>query len=395
MIVVPAETEFTEGDRFGFTGPADRRTVGPGVLTSREPFFFHISLPEGNYRVRATLGGLPDRDSNTTIKAESRRLMVRDLTAAAGATMTVEFLVNVRTAELPDGGQVILNQREIGVLHWDDRLTLEFGGPRPALAGLEIQPAGDAVTVYLAGDSTVTDQVAEPWSGWGQMLPAYFGPGVAVANHAESGLALRSFVAQRRLEKLMSTLRAGDYVLVQFGHNDQKEQGEGIGPFSSYTDSLIHFASVVRERGAFPVFVTSMYRRRFTGDQMDDTHGDYPVAMRLAAERHEIPLIDLHAGSRRIFEALGPEESKKAFVHVPSGTFPGQDEPISDDSHFSTYGGDLLARYVVEGIREKVPGLAVHLRTGLPPFDPDNPPPPSDWNLAPSPPAEFARPAGD
>lgn len=396
-VAVSSGTAYSKEKGFGFTGPAVRESRSSGetsAVTSSEPFFFHVDLDEGNYRVRALLGGI-DETGHTTVKAESRRLMVRDIATGPGETTWVEFTVNIRTPALPGGGEVALNSREIGVPHWDDRLTLEFGGARPALAALEIRPDSEAVTVYLAGDSTVTDQVAEPWCAWGQMLTAYFGAEAAVANHAESGLSIRSFIAQRRLEKVFSTFRPGDYLFVQFGHNDQKESGEGIGPFQSYAEALTELAAEVRERGGHPVFVTSMYRRRFSGGELRDTLGDFPVAMRQVAEREDVPLIDLHAQSGVLFEALGPDESRKAFVHYPGGTFPGQDEVLRDDSHFSPYGGDLLARCVVAGIREKVPELAAHLRTDLPEFDPASPPSPNDWFLTPSPPADFARPAGD
>jgi lysophospholipase L1-like esterase len=384
------------GAKSGFSGPGGRNIEVFGdrtIVTSDQPFFFHVQVPEGNYRVRATVGGLPS-ETVTTIKAESRRLMAMEIRAGAGEVQTVEFVVNIRTPALPNGKQVALKAREDEALHWDRFLTLEFGGDIPALAGLEILPARDAITVYLAGDSTVTDQARDPWCGWGQMLPRYFDSAVAVANHAESGLSVRSFIAQRRLEKIMTTLRPGDYVLAQFGHNDQKESGEGIGPFESYTDALRDLVAQVRSRQATPVFVTSMYRRRFSGNEMQDTLGDYPEAMRRLAEELNVSLIDLHAGSRVLFEALGAEGSKKAFVHYPANTFPGQTEALRDDSHFSTYGGDLLARYVAWALRSRIPALAPHLSDDLRHFDPASPPPADEWRLSLSPRGEFARPEG-
>lgn len=180
-------------------------------------------------------------------------------------------------------------------------------------------------------------------------------------------------------------MRAGDYVLMQFAHNDQKEKGEGIGPYESYAEALTKMGRDIRAAGAHPVFVTSMYRRRFSGEEMYDTLGDYPVAMREAAQREEIPLLDLHAGSRVIFEALGAEGSKDAFLHFPAYTFPGQGEPLRDDTHFSTYGGNLLARYVVELVRAEVPELAAFVVEDLSAFDPASPPPFSAWKLSVSP----------
>jgi lysophospholipase L1-like esterase len=106
--------------------------------------------------------------------------------------------------------------------NWDGKLSLTFSGTHPAVSSIEIRPAPDATTVYLAGDSTVTDQEDEPWAAWGQILPAFFRPGVAIANHAQSGESLASFTSERRWEKILDTLRAGDYVFIQFAHNDQK-----------------------------------------------------------------------------------------------------------------------------------------------------------------------------
>jgi len=188
--------------------------------TSDQPFFFSIAVPEGNYSVTVTLGDLKGA-SNATIKAESRRLMLEGVTTTAGQFAVRTFTVNVRTPRIAPGGEVKLKPREIGVLHWDDKLTLEFNGSRPCVAALEITPVDDAITVYLVGDSTVTDQPTQPWNSWGQMLPRFFKAGVAVANHAESGESLKSSSHARRLDKVLSTIRPGDYLFIQSGPNDQ------------------------------------------------------------------------------------------------------------------------------------------------------------------------------
>src|SRR5690606_29250168 len=113
---------------------------------------------------------------------------------------------------------------EHGVLHWDDKLTLEFNGARPAVRTIEIAPSPEAVTVFLLGDSTVTDQPHEPWNSWGQMLTRFFQPGVAVANHAESGESLKGSLRARRVRKVLESISPGDYVFIQFGHNDMKDK---------------------------------------------------------------------------------------------------------------------------------------------------------------------------
>ncbi len=194
--------------------------------TDEKPFVFSVALPEGNYNVTVTLGD-QTAATNTTIKAESRRLMLEKVVTEPGKFATRTFTVNIHTPKIAADGEVKLKPREIGpplVLHWDDKLTLEFNGPRPCICAMEISKVDDAVTVYLAGDSTVTDQPREPWNSWGQMLPRFFKPGVAVANHAESGESLKSFIGEKRLDKIFSTIKAGDYLFIQFGHNDQKDK---------------------------------------------------------------------------------------------------------------------------------------------------------------------------
>jgi lysophospholipase L1-like esterase len=351
-----------------------------GLCTGTAPFFFSVALPEGNYNVSVTLGDRAE-GTTTTVKAESRRLMLERVETKPGEFATRTFTVNIRTPRIASGGSVKLKGREQGVLHWDDKLTLEFNDSRPCLCALEITPADDAITVYLAGDSTVTDQPREPWNSWGQMLPRFFKPGVAVANHAESGEALRSFVGANRLEKILSTIRPGDYLFVQFGHNDQKERGEGVGAFTTYHASLLQFISEVRRRGAMPVLITPVNRRTFDADgKITNSLGDYPEAVRRTAREENVPLIDLNAMSKPFYEALGPEGSKKAFV---------------DNTHHNNYGSYELARCIVEGMKQAKLGLARNLVDDLPPFDPSHPDPVEKFRLPPSPQRTAIAPEGN
>jgi hypothetical protein len=154
--------------------------------------------------------------------------------------------------------------REKGALHWDDKLTLEFAGDHPSVVALEISKLEDALTVFLAGDSTVTDQTREPWASWGQMLPRFFGPDVAVANHAESGETLLAFRSEGRLAKVLSQIKAGDYLFIQFAHNDQKPGPNHLEAFTTYKEQLQSYVQEARRRAATPVLMTSMPRRRAT-----------------------------------------------------------------------------------------------------------------------------------
>jgi lysophospholipase L1-like esterase len=319
-----------------------------GFCTSDQPFFFSVALPEGNYNVTLTLGDQKG-ESTTTVKAESRRLMLEKVHTEAGQFQTRTFTVNLRTPAIASGGQVRLKDREKGVLHWDDKLTLEFGGPRPCVFTLEITRVKNAITLYVAGDSTVTDQTREPWGGWGQMLPRFFKAGVAIANHAESGESLKSFVAEKRLEKVLSTMKAGDYLFIQFGHNDQKERGANVGAFTTYKASLKLFIAKTRKLGGIPVLVTPIARRFFEGEgTIRNTLGDYPQAVREVAAEEKVALIDLNARSARFYESLGPEKSKTAFVG-------------NDNTHTNAYGALELARCVADAIGESKLDLAKYL----------------------------------
>ena len=390
-------TAYTPERGYGFE-PGPAVTTAGGAVTSDKPFLFSVALPDGDYNVTVRLGDKAAA-STTTVKAESRRLMLEKVETTPGQTVTKTFTVNIRTPQIKGGGRVRLKAREEGPpldRDWDDRLTLEFNNTHPALETLEITPAPDAVTVYLAGDSTVTDQPEEPWCAWGQMLPRFFGPGIAVANNAESGESLRSFLGAGRLDKVLSTMKAGDYLFIQFGHNDMKEHGEGVGAFTTYAADLKRFVAEARKRGGLPILVTPMNRRRFDADgKIVNTLGDYPDAVRRTAKDENVPLIDLNAMSKTLFEAMGPEGTLKAFVHYPAGTFPGQVKELKDDTHFNTYGAYQLAKCMVEGIKADKLGLAKYLTPDVPAFDPSRPDPVDAWHLPASPEATATKPDGN
>lgn len=377
--LVTPETTYGGERGFGFLEAADS--------TPDKPRLFAVDVDEGNYDVTVRFGN-PTSATSTTVKAESRRLMLEKVDTAPGQFATRTFTVNVRKPAISTGGATKLNDREKGppvVPNWDDRLSFEFNGKHPGLASIEIKQAKDAITVFLAGDSTVTDQASEPWAGWGQILPRFFGQGVAVSNHAESGLALHSFERQKRLAKILSMMKRGDYLFIQFGHNDQKDKSTGAGPFTTYKANLGRFVGAARSKGGIPVLVTPMERRRWKGNEPQPTLEDYAEAVRQVGAKQQVPVIDLNTMSLKLYAVLGPEGSKKAFVHYPANTFPGQDKPLSDDTHHSTYGGYELARCIVEGIKASVPALATHLADDVGVFDPANPDAPEKVDIPASP----------
>ncbi len=284
----------------------------PAVTANANAFYFSLRVPhEGNYKVTATLGD-PAAESITTVKAELRRLMLEQVRVAAGATETRSFLVNVRMPGISTGGEVSLKDREKAseAWAWDNRITLEFSGSHPAVRRVAVDEAGSVPTIFIAGDSTSTDQPVEPYNSWGQMLTRFFQPTIAIANHGESGESLRSFLSEHRLDKVLSVIRAGDYLLIQMGHNDQKEKGEGVGAFTTYKADLEHFVAVAREHGATPVLITSVHRLTFDRDgKITNSLGDYPEAVRQVAREQNVALIDLNAMSKPFYEALGPRDA--------------------------------------------------------------------------------------
>ena len=373
---VTPETLYDAKRGFGFI-----EAPAPG-----KPAVFAVDVDEGNYDVTMTFG---DRASttSTTVKAESRRLMLERVDTAPGEFVTRTLTVNVRKPAISTGGSVALNAREKGppiVPDWDDHLTFEFNGSRPGVVSLEIAPANDAITVFLAGDSTVTDQAHEPYAAWGQMLPRFFKPGISVSNHAESGLALFSFERQKRLAKVLRVMKKGDYLFIQFGHNDQKDKRPEAGPFTTYKVNLKQFIAAAREKGGIPVLLTPMERRRWNGNEPGATLSDFAEAARQVGAEEKVPVIDLHAMSLKFYAALGPENSKKAFAHYPANTFPNQKEALKDDTHHNAYGAYELARCVVEGIKANVPELAAHLTEDAGAYDPAKPDPPEKVQIAPS-----------
>ena len=364
-------------------------------VTSRQPFYFSVAVPEGNYNVTVTLGDVKGSATNF-IKAESRRLLLPTTATKPGQLITQTWTINVKNRRIAGGGEVSLKPRELNKLDWDDKLTLEFDGEPSALVALEIAPAPAATTVFLAGNSTVVNQDDEPWAAWGQMLPSFFQPGVAVANHAESGLSLSSFLSSHRLEKVLSVLKPGDYLFIEFGHNDQKEKGPNDGPFLAYTERLKLFISETRRKGGIPVLVTSTSRRSFgAGGKIENSLGDFPAAVRQVAQQENVPLIDLNAMTTKLYDAVGEEESKKLFVHYPANSYPGQPQPLADNTHFNPYGAYEVARCVVEGMKTAKLGLVKFLRPGIPPFDPAHPDALAQWQWPDSPRSAVTKPDGN
>ncbi|KDN55452.1 rhamnogalacturonan acetylesterase [Flavobacterium seoulense] len=362
-------------------------------ISSKSPFYFSVKLPEGSYSVEVVLGG--EENAVTTVNAESRRLMLRELKTNKGESKTERFIVNIKTANFDGDKKIGLKPTEISGLNWDDKLTLEFLG-NPNIQSIKITPISKIKTLYIAGDSTVTDQGSEPWGSWGQYFPGYLTNDVAVANYACSGLALSSFKSQRRLDKILHLMQKGDYLFIEFGHNDEKAKGEGKGAWGQYTSLLKEYVTRTREKGGIPVLITPTQRRHFGDDgKLIPTHGEFPDAMRKVATELKVPLIDVTNMTTAMYESWGDELSKKAFVHYPANTFPGQEKALADNTHFNSFGANEIAKCVVQGIKDLKLDIAKNIKSSVPNYDPKKPSQPQDWTVPASASIEIVKPDGN
>ncbi len=353
--------------------PAYSAQSGYGFSDGTSASHFAADVSNGNYDVTIALGGA--RDSDTSVKAEERRLLLSNVRLKAGETRDEKFTVNVR----------------------DGQLNLEFLGESRSVRSVAIARNEAAPTIFIAGDSTVCDQGDEPWAGWGQMLPSFFQPGIAVANHAHSGRALKSFIWEHRLDAILKDMKAGDYLFVQFTHNDQKAGTAHVEPFTTFKEQLGIYIKAARDKGATPVLVTSMHRRFFDAEgHVQNTLSDYPEAMRQEAHEQGVALIDLNAQSKVLYEAWGPDNSKKAFVWYPANTYPGQDKPLKDNTHFNNYGAYELARCVVTEIQKSDLNLKRFLLPSAQlPFDASHPDSVEEISIASSSASSTQKPEGN
>ncbi|GLB51247.1 rhamnogalacturonan acetylesterase [Neptunitalea chrysea] len=363
-------------------------------FTIAKSTYFSVALPEGNYTITAILKGVK-KPCNTTIKAESRELIIANQYVAIGKSLEVTFNVHVYHTTIRDTNEeVILKDREVPKMDWDKKLTLEFLGST-TVSEIKITPAHKLTTIYLAGDSTVTNQDVEPWASWGQFLPAYVNHKAVVANYAFSGATLQSFKNMRRLEKIASQIKKGDYLLIEFGHNDEKIKGEGNGAYGLYTNTLKEYIAIAREKGAIPILVTPTQRRFFKDNKLVETHGDFPDAMRKVALTLDVPLIDVTQLTTLMYESWGDSHSRNAFVQYPANTFPGQDFNLEDNTHFNGFGANEIALAVINDIKKQKVKLGKYLKKNIPVYDANHPNTISVWNVPPSPRYDNTKPYGN
>ena len=218
-----------------------------------------------------------------------------------------------------------------------------------SLAAFKAEPVKQRI--FLIGDSTMANKKAidAPETGWGQVFHRLFTDAVEIQNHAVNGRSTRSFRTLGHWKAVHDQLRKGDYVFIQFGHNDQKE-GDTLRYASAQTDYRANLERYIREteaKGAVPVILTPVMRRKFDENgKLTDQHGEYPAVAREVAHKHRLTLIDMHAASWKILEEQGEKNSRKIFMHYPGGVFPKFPDGITDNTHFSPYGAALMANIV-------------------------------------------------
>lgn len=212
------------------------------------------------------------------------------------------------------------------------------------------------VKLFLAGDSTVQDvnrkdSTKLDW-GWGQVLPRFFNENVTVVNMAKGGRSSRSFTEEGRWDKLIAEVNKGDYVMIQFGHNDASvNKPERYTSPEQYRRFLQKFVTDVREKKGIPVLITPVSRRNFKKDEFVHSHGVYPQIVREVAKEMRVPLIDLEEESAELIAGLGPDASRKLFIHVDPGESPAYPDGKHDDTHFSEKGALEMAQLVVNDVK--------------------------------------------
>lgn len=215
----------------------------------------------------------------------------------------------------------------------------------------------DKIKIFIAGDSTAATKKEDkrPETGWGEKIGNFFTDKVEISNHAVNGRSSKSFLDEGRLENIEKEIGSGDFLFIEFGHNDEKPKPDRhTDPFTTYKEYLMKYIDVARKANATPVLLTSTQRRSFGEDgKLQDTHGDYPKAMRELAEEVNVTLIDITEKTTVLFEKLGVEGTKKIFLWVDKGQSPNYPEGVSDNTHFCDNGATEVAKLVVAGIIEK------------------------------------------
>ncbi len=214
------------------------------------------------------------------------------------------------------------------------------------------------ITIYLTGDSTAARKTSDkrPETGWGEVFQQYFIRNAVIENRALNGRSTKSFIHQGHLAHIEKSIKPGDFLLIQFGHNDQKieDPERGTQPYGDYQENLKKFVEVAVQKQATPILLTSVTRRMFDSDKKADSMsvGEYPKAMIDFARKNEVPLLDVHKMTREFMDAAGKEESKKYYLHLAPGESDNYPEGIEDNTHFNENGAEAVAELIVKALKE-------------------------------------------
>lgn len=212
-------------------------------------------------------------------------------------------------------------------------------------------------TIYLIGDSTMANKVKpdeNPEHGWGQVLPTFFNDNTIIDNRAVNGRSTKSFIAEKKWEAVYKVLKSGDYVFVQFGHNDEKvaDSLRYTNPHTTYRYNLIRFVTEARQKGAIPILFSSVARRNFNEQGvLIGSHGEYTMETRLVAQDYKVPFIDMEYFSELLETSYGPEKSKQLHLYFKAGEIPYYPEAKEDNTHFSLKGATEIAKLAVNQIK--------------------------------------------
>lgn len=219
--------------------------------------------------------------------------------------------------------------------------------------------AVQAVTVHMVGDSTMannSDPETNPEFGWGQVLQDYFDANqVTVRNHARSGRSSKSFIDEGLWESVRTALQPGDYVFIQFGHNDEKTESPELytNPYTGYRANLVKYIKESIDKGATPVLFTPIVRRNFNAQgTLVDTHGAYPLVVRDVARDMQVAFVDTQWKSEQLVASVGVEQSKELYLWLQPGESDCYPDGCEDNTHFCKSGAQAMAELAIEGIKE-------------------------------------------
>ncbi|MGJ8667155.1 MAG: rhamnogalacturonan acetylesterase [Patiriisocius sp.] len=227
----------------------------------------------------------------------------------------------------------------------------------------------DSQTIYTIGDSTMadkTDPEKNPERGWCQVFTTFLNSEITLENHAVNGRSTRSFISEKRWDSVHNKLEEGDYVFIQFGHNDQKKNSPEryTNPYTAYRNNLIKFVEETRIKKATPILFTSISRRKFNQDStLVDTHGAYPLIVRLVANEYNVHLVDLQYVTEILEESYGVEKSKKLHLHFEPNEIAYYPEGIEDNTHLSLLGATEISSLAVKELLKEVPEFQKFVNT--------------------------------